>query len=121
LRSNSEGKLFLEIFGDGVLNITTVKLLLRVAYLGTICVLEWQFFPIILPEDHITIEVFFFRNSQCNYLLFKTDVAKKKSRTQNLSADKLTKVDYIWVYIQDVSDLDGVVIDVNLSLGEDWL
>lgn len=99
LWANLESDLFLKLFWHWVFNEPAVVLQLSICDFGSILVLEWQFFTIVLAKDLVAFIHFLFWNAHSDDLVFVADIGEQESWPKDLSANELAVVDHIWVNI----------------------
>lgn len=119
LRTNFEGDLLLELFGNGVFDEPAVEFDFRVLDERAILVLERQLVPVVLAEYLIAIKLLEARYLHVDDLLLIADVGQQKSRSKNLTANKLAIINDVRIDVKDLVDVDYIGLLLSFSLN--WI
>ena len=115
LGSNFKSDLFLKLLGNRIFDEPAIELNFWVLDLWFVFVIKWQFHPVILPEDGITIVELLFGYAHCNNLVIGAYISKEQSWTKNFTANKLTIVYYIGIHIKNFRNLNQLILFLLLS------
>ena len=118
LWSNFQWDLFLKLFGYRIFNKPAIELYLRVLDASSILVFKRELISIVLAENGVTIILFLLWNRQFDLLVHIADISKQKCRPENFSANKLSVINYVRIYIKNIIDILNIGLFLSFGLDQ---
>ena len=106
LRSKLINKVLRQLLVGRILDEPAVVLFLGILDETAILVREWQLFPVVLPEDRVTVKGGFLRDGQVDLLLLHGQVGELESGAQDFATNELAIVDDVRVQVKHRVDVN---------------